>query len=225
MIASFTYFGAIIGIVTLLPSIQGITFFLTWLVLTAVYIIWGAWAVWEGAANSSNKIEQKNARIFTVLVIIIPILLVTAGISSDVLLAVSGSSGHFDDTTNRSTPGGALTEDLISITDVSCQMTYSTPGYLPYSKDYMTTITSGPLTTSPGSTFTINVTFTNNAAVLNHTLESISISPSSFILISVSPRLPSSEMPVGSSLTETLLIKAPDKSYSGALVVNAVALT
>jgi len=111
----------------------------------------------------------------------------------------------------------------VQITDISCKMTYTTPWYLPYAVNYMDVVTSGPVEAKAGSTFEVNVVFTSHADALTHKLDSITISPDTIALVSVSPVLPSEELFPGSSLNVTLTLRAPNVEYTGGLIINAAA--
>jgi cytoskeletal protein RodZ len=115
------------------------------------------------------------------------------------------------------------TTPVVSITSVNCQITYTKPWYLPTSDSYFDTRTTGNITTAPGGNFSIPIVFTSHASTLNHTVDSVSISPLEFSLLSVSLELPSTKIAPGSSLTITLKIQAPSSAYSGPLIINVSA--
>ena len=75
-------------------------------------------------------------------------------------------------------------------------------------------------TVNAGSTFTRTITFTNDALMFSHTIDSITIQTPGFTLLSVSPSVPSSSLSVGSSITETLTIQAPNSAYTGSLEIR-----
>jgi hypothetical protein len=118
---------------------------------------------------------------------------------------------------------GSLTHNttpMITITEVDYHVTYITGPFTPTAKDYLDAITSGGMTITPGSMFTINITLTSHAFTLHHTVDSVSISPTEFVLISAYPLLPSAPIAPGSTIRETLTMRAPQTSLSGPLIVN-----
>jgi hypothetical protein len=101
----------------------------------------------------------------------------------------------------------------VTVTAVDLQINYqgSTDGYMGPTSQSL-----GGFTISAGNQETYTLTFNTTALLLQHQINSLTISTSGFSLSSLSPNMPYS-FSAGSTVSVTLTINVPSSSYSGVL--------